>query len=132
MPPAWTARSSFRTRQFTPPVADTYATFWYKTGGSKQAELGGNTSLELTVGIFQFDVLAPENGGDGPAIQVGDVIRKAFNRKEWLCPPDGYVKTLVANVKTPFAKPQGGFYRVIVDGVFYFYHRDPLAQDFRT
>ena len=118
--------------QFTPPAGEIHACFWYRTGGSRQAELGPNTGLELTVGIFQFDILAPEHGGEGPAIQAAELIRKAFNRKEWLCPPDSYVKTLVANLKTPFQKPQGGFYRVIVDGTFHFYHRDPLAEDFRS
>lgn len=118
--------------QFTAPKDQIYASFWFRTGGSKQCELGANTGLEMTVGIFQFDILAPENGGDGPAISLGNALKKQFSRKEWLVDPDGYVKTLVANVKTPFQKPQNGFYRVCVDGVFHFYHSDPNAADFRS
>jgi hypothetical protein len=35
-------------------------------------------------------------------------------------------------VKTPFQKPQGGWFRFIIDGVFHYYHRDPNAPDFRS
>lgn len=123
--------------QFTPPQnvdgsALSYATFFYRTGGSKQCELGGNGSLEMTVGIFQFDILVPEYADLGPPGVMADQLRKSFNRKQWIVPPDGYVNTLTANVKTPFPKAQGGFFRIIVDGTIHFYHRDTNPQDFRS
>lgn len=118
--------------QFTPPAATTYATFFYRTGGSKQCELGANTSLEMTVGIFQFDVLVPEYQNIQPGTAAADILKKAWSRKQWDVPPDGYVNILVANVKTPFPKPILGYYRIIVDGTFHFYHRDPTAADFRS
>ena len=116
---------------FTPPKGEVYGEFWFKTGGTKQVELGGNKSMEMTVGIFQFDIMAPENRGDGPATKIAELIRARFNRRQWVVDPVGYVNLLTANVKTPFAKPQNGFYRVIVDGTFHFFHKDPNAGDFR-
>jgi hypothetical protein len=118
--------------QFTPPAGQTYATFWYRVGGSKQAELGSNKTYEMTVGIFQFDLLVPEYGDLGPPRVQADQIKRVFNRKQWDVPPDGYVCTQVASVKTPFSKPQGGFFRFIIDGSFHYYHRDPAAPDFRS
>jgi hypothetical protein len=56
-----------------------------------------------------------------------DQIKRVFNRKQWDVAPDGYVCTQVASVKTPFSKPQGGFFRFIIDGSFHYYHRDPRA-----
>lgn len=108
-----------------------YASFWYKTGGSRQAELGGRSGFELTVGIYQFDILIPEKTGDGPGLRAADYIRARFNRREWLVEPDGYLKMLVSNVKTPFDGAQNGYWRVIVDGTFHYYYRDPDADDFR-
>lgn len=108
-----------------------YSEFWYKTGGTRQAELGSNKSEEMTVGIYEFNILAPENKGSGPALDIADRLRPFFNRKEWLVEPYGYVKMLVANVKTPFSGAQNGFYRVCVEGTFHFYHRDPNAPHFR-
>jgi hypothetical protein len=118
--------------QFTPDAAQTYASFWYRVGGSKQAELGGNTGYEMTVGLLQFDLLVPEYQPLGPPSRIADAIKRAFNRKEWIVPPEGYVKTLVASVKTPFHKPQNGWYRFIIDATFHYYHRDPTAPDFRS
>lgn len=118
--------------EFTPPKGQVYAEFWFKTGGTRQAELGSNKSEEMTVGIYEFNILAPENQGDGPALKIGDLLRPYFNRKEWLVPPYGYVKLLTANVKTPFSGAQNGYYRVCLDGAFHFYHRDPNAPDFRS
>jgi hypothetical protein len=94
--------------------------------------LAGNTGLEMTVGIFQFDLLVPEYQPLGPPSRIADAIKRAFNRKEWLVAPDGYVKTLVASVKTPFHKAQGGWYRFIIDGTFHYYHQDRSAPDFRS
>lgn len=108
-----------------------HAEFWYRTGGSRQEELGPNTSLEMTVGIFQFTVYSPENVGNGAGTQAADLLRSRFNRKEWLVEPYGYVKTLVANVKNPVSGPVDGQFVTIVDGTFYYYHRDPNAGNFR-
>lgn len=118
--------------QYTPPANETHANFWYRTGGSKQCELGSNKSLEMTVGIFQFEILVPEYQPTGPGSKSADVLKKAWNRKQWEVPPDGYVNIQVVSVKTPFAKPQGGYYRIYVEGDFHFYHRDPQAADFRS
>lgn len=118
--------------QFTPPAAAPYASFWFKTGGSRQAELGSNKSFELTVGILQFDLLVPEYQPLGPPGRQADEIKKAFNRKQWEVPPDGYVNIQVVSVKTPFPKPQNGWFRFCIDGAFHFYHRDPNAADFRS
>lgn len=108
-----------------------YMSFWYKTGGSRQAELGGRKGFEMTVGVYQFDVMVPENIGDGPGLAVGDIVRRSMNRREMEVAPDGYLKLLVSNVKTPFDGPKNGYYQVVVDGVFHFYHRDPNADGFR-
>lgn len=118
--------------QFTPDNATAYASFWYKTGGSKQIELGSNKSQEMTVGLLQFDLLVPEYQPLGPPGRQADAIKRAFSRKQWEVPPDGYVCIQTVNVKTPFQKPQGGWFRFVIDGVFYFYHRDPNAPDFRS
>lgn len=108
-----------------------HAEFWFRTGGSKQCELGPNTSLEMTVGIFQFTVYSPENVGSGSGVIAADVLRSRFNRKQWPVEPYGYINTQVANVKTPVSGPVGGQFVTIVDGTFYYYHRDPDAGDFR-
>lgn len=110
--------------------AGIYVSFWYKTGGSRQAELGGRKGYEMTVGLYQFDVMVPENIGDGPGLSVADIIRKSMNRREYEVAPDGHLKLLVANVKTPFSGPKNGYYQVVVDGTFHFYHRDPTANGF--
>lgn len=114
-----------------PPKKEMYASFWYKTGGSRQAELGGRRGFELTVGIYQFDIYVPEHTGDGPGMRAGDYLRARFNRREWPIEPDGYLKMLVSNVKTPFNGAQAGYWRVVVDGSFHYYHRDPDADGFR-
>lgn len=108
-----------------------YVSFWYKTGGSRQAELGGRKGYEMTVGVYQFDIMVPENIGDGPGLSVGDVIRRYMNRREMEVAPDGHLKLLVSNVKTPFSGPKNGYYQVVCDGTFHFYHRDPNADGFR-
>lgn len=109
-----------------------HAEFWYRTGGSKQCELGPNTSLEMTVGIFQFTIYSPENVGNGAGTKAADMIRARFNRKQWIVEPYGYINTQVANVKNPMSGAINGQFVTIVDGEFYYYHRDPDAQDFRS
>lgn len=107
-----------------------YMSFWYKTGGSRQAELGGRKGYEMSVGIYQFDIMVPENIGDGPGLAIGDIVRRVMNRREMEVAPDGHLKLLVSNVKTPFNGPKGGYYQIVVDGTFHFYHRDPNADGF--
>lgn len=108
-----------------------YVSFWFRTGGSRQAELGGRRGFEMTVGIYQFDVMVPEAIGSGPGITIADAIRREMNRREKLVEPDGHLKLLVSNVKTPFTGPKQGYFQVICDGALHFYHRDPNATGFR-
>jgi len=124
-------RIQLMNEEYSPPKKQVFAEFWYKTGGTMQAELGGNTSEEMTVGIYEFNIFAPENQGDGPALQVADLVRPLLNRKEWLVEPYGYVKMLMANVTIPFSGAQNGYFRVCVEGRFHYYHRDPNAPNFR-
>ncbi len=112
----------------TPPDDEVYVQFWFKTGGTKQIELGRAAAWELTVGIYQFEVYAPEKQGDGPATQIADALRKMFNRKEWEVAPWGVVKITKSNVCTPFAGVQGNKYLVISDGAFQYYHHDLSAD----
>jgi hypothetical protein len=116
---------------FVTPKGQIYGGFWHRIGGSRQAELGGRRGFEMSVGIYQFDILVPENKGDGPGLAIADKIRRNFNRREMVVEPDGHLKLLVANVKTPFSGPQNGFWRVIVDGEFHYYYKDPQADGFR-
>jgi hypothetical protein len=116
---------------FTPPKAEPWSNFWFKTGGSKQMELGGAQAFERTVGLIQFDVVVPEKSGDGEIARIADMLRSRFNRKQWLVPPYGVVKMDVASVKTPFGtEAQGGWYRYCVDATFNYDYRDPDALPF--
>lgn len=116
---------------WTPPRAEAWANFWFKTGGSKQMELGGATAGERTVGLIQFDVLVPEKTGDGAISRIANTLRTRFNRKQWLVPPYGVVKMDVASVKTPFGTDaKDGWYRYCVDATFNYDYRDPDALPF--
>jgi len=126
------AKIKLPNESYTPPKATSHCEFFFKTGGSKQAELGGGKAFEITVGIYEFNILVPENTADGPATQLAGQVRRMFNRKEWLVGAEGYVKLMVANVKTPFNGPINGYYRVCVDGVLHFYHRDPNPLPFNA
>ena len=132
------ARVELMNEPFTkPPVrkgsekAAIYVSFWYRTGGTRQAELGGRRGYEMTVGIYQFDIMVPEAIGTGPGVTIGDAIRRAMNRREKEVAPDGHLKLLMSNVKTPFTGAKNGYFQVICDGTFHFYHRDPNASGFR-
>lgn len=117
---------------FDDPSGTPWVSYWMKLGHTGQAELGGPAALEITVGLLQFDVLVPEMTGDGLAITIANQIKKKINRKEWLIPPDGYVKLEAAAI-TNDLPTKSGWYRVCVDTTFLFYHRDPDAdplQDF--
>jgi hypothetical protein len=118
---------------FTPPQRDVWASFWFKTGGTKQIELGANGSMERTVGLVQFDVLAPEHTGSGDIARLSDGLRRYFNRKLWPVAPNGNVRLDVASVKTPFGtQARGGWFRYIVDVTFNYDYRDPDAQPFNA
>lgn len=106
------------------PKDETWADFWYKTGGSKLVECGGAGALEMTVGILQFTISSPEKIGDGAAIRAGDKLRKLFSRQKWLIPAaHGWITIDVMTPKTT-GKPVQGWYQVVADVSFRFYHRD--------
>lgn len=116
---------------YVPPKDDLWVHFFYKLGGSKQMELGGTKAMERTVGLIQFDLMAPEKSGDGAAVRAADIIRTHFNRKQWLVPPVGQVRMDVASVKTPFGTGAvNGWYRYIVDATFCYDYSDPDALPF--
>jgi hypothetical protein len=73
------------------PEQSPWLMFSYTLGKTGQAELGGPSALEITVGMVQFDVLVPEQEGDGAAIRLANAIKKKINRKQWLVPPYSYV-----------------------------------------
>lgn len=116
---------------FTAPKAAPWASFWFKTGGSRQMELGGPKAFERTVGLIQFDVMVPEKTGSGAVSRYADALRLRFDRKQWLVPPIGNVRMDVASVKTPFGTTaQNGWYRYIVDATFCYDYSDPDALPF--
>lgn len=115
---------------FNEPSDAPWINFWFRIGDTGQAELGGPAALEISVGLLQFDVLVPEQTGDGLAIQIANRIKKKINRKQWLVPPNGYVTLYAASLTTELPA-KSGWYRVCVDTVFSFHHRDPDAEPFR-
>lgn len=118
---------------YVPPKDGIWVNFCYKLGGSKQLELGGEKAMERTVGLIQFDVLAPEKSGTGEISRVCDTLRLHFNRKEWLVAPVGKVRMDVASVKTPFGNGAvNGWYRWIVDATFSYDYSDPDALPFNA
>jgi hypothetical protein len=108
---------------FTVPKGVVYAEFWYRTGKTDQIELGGKGSFECTKGIVQFSIYAPEKSGEGPGTKMGDQLKNMFNRAQWAVAPDGYVSLHVMAVET-LPGVRDGFFTVIVDGSFDFYHRN--------
>lgn len=114
---------------FVPPTnGAVYGEFWFRTGKSKQIELGGKGSFECTPGIMQFTLFAPENSGDGPILKVGDQLKNMWNRQQWAVPPDGYVTFEVVNSE-PMDGIVNGHKVVIVDGGFDFYHRNTATNN---
>jgi hypothetical protein len=112
---------------FVPPTdGSIYGEFWFKTGTAKQIELGPRTGYECAPGIIQFTLYAPEKMGDGAILKLGDKLKKAFNRQQWLVPPDGYVTMDPISVQ-PLPGLKNGNRVVIVDGSFDFHYRDPDA-----
>ncbi len=98
---------------------------WYKTGNGRKIDNGmGGFHQQMNVGLLQIDVTAPENTGDGPATKAAGKFRKYFDNQQWEIPlANGYITFKTANVKS-FEGTQSGFYRVIMDCVFWFYYRD--------
>jgi hypothetical protein len=103
-----------------------YGEFWFKAGTTKQMELGPRTGFECTPGVLQFTLYAPEKTGEGPVLRLADALKKAFNRKQWVVPPDGYVTIDPMSVQ-PLPNIKQGHKVVIIDASFDFYHRDPAA-----
>lgn len=114
---------------FVQPKGTPWAEFWFRTGTTKQRELGGPGSLELTPGILQFTIYAPQNTGDGPPLRLAGAIKKALNRRQWRVPPDGYVTLDPVGVEQ-VPGIQKGFKVCVVDCSFDFHHSDPDAPPF--
>jgi hypothetical protein len=112
---------------FVPPTdGSLYGEFWFRTGKSRQMELGPATGYECTSGILQFTLYAPEKNGDGAILRLGGQLKHRFNRKQFQVAPDGYVTLETVAVETiPGVK--NGHKVVIVDAAFDFYHRNPDA-----
>lgn len=128
---AVTANGNFPCRfgdePFKPPTdGSIYGEFWFKVGKTTQMELGPVTGYECTVGILQFTLYGPEKDGEGPIGRIGDGLKKAFNRKTWNVPPDGYV-IIEPTVAKVLPGVKSGSKVCIVDSAFDFYHRDPTA-----
>lgn len=100
-----------------------YGEFWFRTGKSKQSELGSKRSLECTPGIMQFTLYAPENAGDGPVLKLGDQLKNLWNRQKWTIAPDGWVTFEVVGCEM-LPGIINGHKVVVVDGGFDFYHRN--------
>lgn len=98
---------------------------WFKTGNGRKIDNGmGGNHQQMNVGLFQVDITAPQDSGDGSAIKAAGKFRKYFDNQQWEIPlADGYITFKTANVK-PMEGTQNGFYRVIMDCVFWFYYRD--------
>jgi hypothetical protein len=111
---------------FVPPDAALYGEFWFRTTDSEQLELGSPTGYERTPGLLQFTLYAPEKDGDGPVLKLAGGLKKAFNRKQWIVAPDGYVTLRPASVKE-MPGIRNGKKVVIVDCHFDFFHHDPTA-----
>lgn len=113
---------------FVPPTNGAiFGQFWFRTGKTKQMELGSRKGFECTAGVFQFTLYAPEKMGSGAVLRLAGQLKKPFNRQQYLVPPDGYVTLEAIGIQNLGVKD--GNYVVIVDTTFDFYHRDPTAID---
>lgn len=113
---------------FTEPTGEVWLNFWYKLGKTDQAELGGPAALEVTVGLMQFDVLYPEETGDGEAMRIASQVRRSINRKQWLVGSHSYVTLDAADLVTDLPSSKAGWARMCVDATFLFHHRNPDAD----
>lgn len=105
-----------------------FGQFWFRTGKTKNAELTGAKGTECTVGLLQFTIYAPENSGDGQSLKLAGALKKVFNKKQWIVPPDGYVRLDPVGITT-IPGVRNGRLVTIVDATFDFYHSDPSATD---
>lgn len=101
-----------------------YGEFWFRTGDGSQMELGSKKSFEMTVGLLQFTLYAPEKSGDGPILKIGDQLKNMLNRGQWQVPPDGYVNVGVVACQQLPGVSSSGHKVVIVDGSFKYYHKN--------
>lgn len=63
--------------KFSPPKT-TYAVLTVRLGSSFQASCGGTTRLFRTPGLAIFQVFAPVDSGEAPALQLADAIADGF------------------------------------------------------
>lgn len=117
-------RFSLPNEPFNPTEGELSGCAWYKTGNGKKIDNGmGGNHQHMNVGLFQVDITAPEDTGDGPAFKMAGKFRKYFSDQQWQIPlANGYITFKTANVK-PIGIDKG-FYRVVMDCVFWFYYRD--------
>lgn len=104
-----------------------WSEFWISTGATMPAEITGPRGLEKTSGLLQFTLKAPEAQGNGAIIKAAGILKRAFNRKQFVVPPDGYVTLDPFSIET-HGKPMNGFFNVVGWSTFWFHHRDPEAD----
>jgi len=113
----------------TPTDGSIYGEFWFRTGVTVAMGPGGAKAYERTPGLYQFTLYSPEKRGEGEVSRLAERLRKIFNRKQFLVPPDGYVTLGVSGVQDlPGVKT--GHNVFVVDASFQFFHHDPAAVDF--
>ncbi|AFO71744.1 hypothetical protein phiCbK_228 [Caulobacter phage phiCbK] len=105
-----------------------WAEFWVQTGNTVPCEVAGPRGYEKTSGLIQFTLKAPEEEGNGAILKKAGALKKVFNRRQWVVPPDGYVTLDPISVQS-HGKPIDGFYNVVVWATLWFHHRDPDADD---
>jgi hypothetical protein len=105
-----------------------WAEFWHRTGATKACEVAGPKGYEKTAGLMQFTLKAPEEEGNGAIIRAGGLLKRAFNRRQLVVPPEGWVTFDPVSVDS-HGKPMDGFFNVIVWATFDFYHRDSEAPE---
>ncbi len=115
---------------FVEPSGSPWLNFWYKLNKPMMAELGGPKALEVSVGVLQFDILVPEETGDGLVLRIANQIKKKINRKQYLVGSYSYVNLDPAGIEVGLPT-KSGWYRNCVDATFLFHHRDPDAEAFR-
>lgn len=112
--------------KFVQPKDAIWVEFHDMAGKTYPKEIGAankrDTAYQCQVGVFQLDVLAPEDSGDGPAARIADAFRKALNLLDVRVPPDGRLTTGSAGRK---GGPSGarGWFRTIIDCGYEFEYR---------
>ena len=111
---------------FDKPDDGLWVHFWYETGDTDQIELGSRRSYERTPGVLQFTIYRPENTGQGPATKLAGLIKRRWNRQEFLVGDAGYVQLDPMSTR-PMKTVYGGYLPVICSAQFFFTHKDPEA-----